>query len=259
MVTRARQPADGTGRRGVRGRSLGPWPADRLGETGTARRRRVDGSLRKPCRPDGRTLGHQSGRGPCALAALKLFAPVLPGLGYGLALATARHGPDHEASPCARHAAGPRTDSDGTSPTAFTTARMGGDCAWTRLPRDVPNRKTHVWGRDGTRVSTSDPRGARARRGQALHRNLFGPRSCRQHLLGHDPISITGNVHTAHNRGITTETVICALTHYHIKGATCTRNRGNQIFTILACWFRNFHWNPLCSYAPTCSPSANPL
>jgi hypothetical protein len=116
------------------------------GVTGTARLRRVDGSLRKPGRPGGWTLGHHPGRSPCALAALKLFAPALPGLGYGLALATARHGPDHEASPCARHAAGPRTDSDGTSPTAFTTAQMGGDCAWTGLLRNVPNRKTHAAG-----------------------------------------------------------------------------------------------------------------
>ena len=60
-------------------------------------------------------------------------------------------------------------------------------------------------GRDGTRVSTSDPRGARARREQAPHRGLFGPGSCQQHLLGHDPNSITGNVHTAHNRGEITD------------------------------------------------------
>ena len=172
----------------------------------------MDGSLRKPGRPAGRTLGHQPGRSPCALAALKLFAPDLPGLGYGLALATARHGPGHEASPCVRHAAGPRTDSDGTSPTAITTPRTGGDCARTRLPRIFPNRTTHAIGAgDGIRVSTSDPRGARARRAQAPHRILARPRSRRQQPLSHDPISITGNVHTAHNRGITDETVNCAL------------------------------------------------
>ena len=28
-----------------------------------------------------------------------------------------------------------------------------------------------------------------------------GPDRAKQHLLGHDPNSITGNVHTAHNRG----------------------------------------------------------
>ena len=172
------------------------------GVTGTARLRRVYGSLRKPGRPAGWTLGHQPGRGPCTPAALKLFAPVLPGLGYGLALATARHGQDHEASPCARHAAGPRTDSDGTSPTAITTARTGGDCARTRLPRNFPIRTTHEIGAgDGIRVSTSDPRGARARRAQVLHRNLHRPRSRQQQLLGPNPKPITGNVHTAHNRG----------------------------------------------------------
>ena len=40
------------------------------GVTGTARLRRVEGSLRKPGRPGGWTLGHHPGRSPRALAAL---------------------------------------------------------------------------------------------------------------------------------------------------------------------------------------------
>ena len=40
------------------------------GVTGTARLCRVEGSLRKPGRPGGWTLGHHPGRSPCALAAL---------------------------------------------------------------------------------------------------------------------------------------------------------------------------------------------
>ena len=40
------------------------------GVTGTARLRRVEGSLRKPGRPGGWTLGHHPGRSPCALVVI---------------------------------------------------------------------------------------------------------------------------------------------------------------------------------------------
>ena len=199
------------------------------GVTGTARLRRVDGSLRKPGRPGGWTLGHHPGRSPCALAALQLFAPVLPGLGYGLALATARHGPDHEASPCARHAAGPRTDSDGTSPIAFTTAQMGGDCARTELLRNVPNRKTHASGPGGSRVFHIRPaRGPRppgtSTSSRPLRARIDPNNTCGATTRILLPVMFTRRT----TGGITTETVICALTHRHIKGEIRTRDRGNN-------------------------------
>ena len=106
------------------------------GVTGTARFSRAKGSLRKPGRPGGRTQSPTRSRPMCARGT-ETPRSYPAGLGYGLAqqrLATARA----PGTPTCATAAGPRTDSDGTSHLAFTSAHSGSDCAWTRLPRHLP-------------------------------------------------------------------------------------------------------------------------
>jgi hypothetical protein len=67
----------------------------------------------------------------------------------------------------------------------------------------------------GPETGSEFPHPTRAGPAPAGPKHLIGTSSGLDHVdkqpLGHDPKSITGNVHTAHNRGITDETVNCAL------------------------------------------------
>jgi hypothetical protein len=152
------------------------------------------------------------------------------------------HGPDHEASPRARYAAGPRTDSDGTSLIAFTTARMGGDCAQTELLRNVPNRKTHASGPGGSRVFHIRPaRGPRppgtSTSSRPLRARIDPNNTCGATTRILLPVMFTRRT----TGGITTETVICAPNTSPYKRRDPHEEPWKQSFSIRACWFRISH------------------
>ena len=109
-----------------------------------------------------RVAGHSRppGRGPCALAALKLLVPTLLDSDMDWrSNGSPRPGP--QARPRVQPPTGPRTDSDGTSHLAFTSAHSGSDCAWTRLPRNLPPEDPPMGPDMASEFSTSDPRGSR--------------------------------------------------------------------------------------------------
>ena len=157
-------------------------------------------------------LRPQPGRSSCALAAETLSSsPGWTRIWIGACNGTPRPGPPGKPMCATRRR--PGTDSDGTSPTAFTTARMGGGSAWTRLP---PSHATCLTGGPTQRGRGRQPsfhiRPARGPSPQGSSTTSKVPRGrIAQTNTGRDPSSITGNVHTAHDRG-----------NNRLKPITCT-------------------------------------